>query len=221
MTSYSRFITVVFALAVLFVALPPTPHPATAQSSTVATPVLTAEFHAPNLAILSWPVIEGVSRYEVWQWKEERGWTYLGTVNWDLPEVVSSTITLLESGLFYFTVRAVNAEGEKSDWAEYVSVVLDVVPTPTPTPTPISEEPCPIVQESNGSGILLHVETRKYFIEKYGQEPGPLTVKRVLFHPRGDFIQVDFLMSGSDGSEIAISESWNGCFLLGYSIGDK
>lgn len=207
-------------LVVLLTVSPSTANPATAQSSTVATPVVTAEFRAPNLAILSWPLIEGVSRYEVWQWKEERGWEYLGSVNWSQPDIVSSTITLLESGTFFFTVQAVNAEGERSDWAEYVSVVLDVVPTPTPTPTPISEEPCPIVQKSSDSGILLHVKTRDAFIERYGQEPGPLTVEKVVFHPRSDFIQVDYSMSGSDGSEIAIYESWNGCTLLGYSIGD-
>ena len=206
-------------LVVLLTVSPSTANPATAQSSSVPTPVVTAEFHAPNLAILTWPLIEGVSRYEVWQWKEERGWEYLGSVNWDQPGVVSSTITLFESGTFFFTVQAVNPEGERSDWAEYVSVALDVVPTPTPTPTPAFDEPCPIVQKLNDSGISLHVETRNAYIERFGQEPGPLTVERVVFHPRSDFIQVDYSMLRSDGSEKAIYESWNGCTLLGYSIG--
>lgn len=220
----SRWKNVATVSALILVALltpsPSTATPATAQSAAVPTPVVTAQFHAPNLAILSWPLIEGVSTYEVWQWKVESGWKYLGSVNWGQPDEVSTTITLLEAGRYVFTVQAVNEKGERSDWAEYVYVSINEVPTPTPTPTPFPEEPCPIVQKSGDSGIMLHVATRNAFVERHGQEPGPLTVEKVVFHPRSDFIQVDYSMSGTDGSEIAIYESWNGCTLLSFSIGD-
>lgn len=207
-------------LVVLLSPSPSTANPATAQTAAAATPVVTAQFHVPNLAILKWPPIEGVSRYEVWQWKVERGWEYLGSVNWGQPGEVSTTITLLEAGRYVFTVQAVNEEGERSDWAEYVYVSINEVPAPTPTPTPASEDPCPIVRQSEESGILLHVATRDAFIERHGREPGPLTVEKVVFHPRADFIQVDYSMSGPDGSELALYESWNGCTLLSFSVGD-
>ena len=126
----------------------PTPSPTVAVLSA---PVLTAQA-AEDGVELSWTTVHGATRYELWVWDSVNDWRQIGG---DGLTGTTYTHTDLVAGTTYFyTIRAVNADGETSAWSDQVSTVTAthtpaatasqpsdssassaVDPTPTPSPT--------------------------------------------------------------------------------------
>ncbi len=110
----------------------PTPMP---QAQELTAPALTVQA-AAGAVELRWEAVAGAVRYElrVW-WDGLPAWRELGGT-----DGTSYTHSELTAGRkYYYTIRAVNASGKKSDWLQepYASAT---VPTPTPTPTPQPQE---------------------------------------------------------------------------------
>ena len=106
----------------------PTPSPTIAVLSA---PVLTAQA-AEDGVELSWTTVHGATRYELLVWDSVNDWRQIGG---DGLTGTTYTHTDPAAGTTYFyTIRAVNADGETSAWSDQVSTVTATA-TPTHTPT--------------------------------------------------------------------------------------
>ncbi len=126
---------------------PVTPTPTatpTPVASPLTAPALTAKVKAGENAVeLSWEAVPGAVRYElqVW-WYPLPDWQPLGGT--DRTSYTHSGLTAGRK--YYYTIRAVNAAGEKSDWQQdFASATVPTASgsplptsTPTPTPTPVA-----------------------------------------------------------------------------------
>ena len=109
----------------------PTPT-ATPVASTLTAPALTAEA-GEGAVELSWEAVPGAARYElkVW-WASLPDWQPIGGTD---------GTTYTHSGLtagrkYFYTIRAVNAAGERSDWQQaFASATVPESGASTPTPT--------------------------------------------------------------------------------------
>ena len=118
----------------------PTPSPTVAVLSA---PVLTAQA-AEDGVELSWTTVHGATRYELFVWDSVNEWRQIGG---DSLTGTTYTHTDLVAGTTYFyTILAVNADGETSALSDHVSTdtptatpthtpAATVTPTPTPSPT--------------------------------------------------------------------------------------
>ena len=111
-----------------------------ATESTLSTPALTAQATAGAIE-LRWEAVAGAVRYELMVWWE-------GLTDWQPLEGTTDT-SYTHSGLtagrkYFYTIRAVNAADEKSDWLQkpYASATVPTATarTATPTPTPQPHE---------------------------------------------------------------------------------
>lgn len=123
-TTPQILVAAVAALALLWIA------PAITQAQDISAPELTA-VAGEDAIELSWNEIENAVRYQLWAWNEAGGWQLLG----DALTVTSYRHDGLEEGVnWYYTIRAVDAQGQSGPWAEYVTATA-VTPTPTATPS--------------------------------------------------------------------------------------
>ncbi len=122
----------------------PTPTPtATESAAAPSTPNLTVEATADGI-ILRWQAVPNAVRYKLltW-WANHPGWQPIGGDNLTATSYTHTTVTA--GTTYFYTIRALNAAGEKSEWLleDYPSAVALVTqgsmtstPTPTPTLTP-------------------------------------------------------------------------------------
>ena len=87
-------------------------------------PVLTAQATATSVQ-LRWTAVPGATRYELWVWDSVNDWVQIGGnsltgTNYTHSDVTSGTT-------YYYSIRAVNATGQTSDWTQFVPAT---VPTP-------------------------------------------------------------------------------------------
>ena len=106
----------------------PTPSPTVAALSA---PVLTAQA-AEDGVELSWTTVHGATRYELWVWDSVNDWRQIGGDS--LTGSTYTHIDLVAGTTYFYTIRAVNADGETSAWSDQVSTVTATA-TPTHTPT--------------------------------------------------------------------------------------
>ncbi len=134
----------------------PTPTPTltltpTFTPSPTSMPTLTPELTAPTLTAqaaagaveLRWEAVPGAVRYEIIvSWAGIAGWPQIGGDNLTGTSFTHTEVTT--GTTYYYTIRAVNAGGEKSNWLQpYPSAIVtesavrkvDDLPSPTPTPT--------------------------------------------------------------------------------------
>ena len=107
----------------------PTPSPTVAVLSA---PVLTAQA-AEDGVELSWTTVHGVTRYELWVWDSVNDWRQIGGDG--LTGTTYTHTDLVAGATYFYTIRAVNADGEASAWSDQVSTVTATA-TVTPTHTP-------------------------------------------------------------------------------------
>jgi len=112
---------------------------ATYEEQPLAAPTLTAE--AGEGAIeMSWTRVTGAERYELWGWTSADGWQQIGGDNLTGTSYTHTDVTAEVT--YFYTIRAVNTDGETGPWSEYVNVTLQQVQPPQDTPTPtITETP--------------------------------------------------------------------------------
>ena len=107
----------------------------TSTEAAVPAPSLTAE--ADNGTVeLNWTAVADAERYELWVWTSADGWQQIGEDN--LTDTTYSHTGLTTGTTYYYTVRAVNADGVTGPWSEYASATVTTGQTPTPTQTPTS-----------------------------------------------------------------------------------
>ena len=108
----------------------------TSTVSTLSAPVLTAEAGAGAVE-LSWEAVTGAVRYELYTWTSADGWQRLDDGGLTGTSYSQTGVTV--STTYYYAIRAVNTEGETSEWSEYVSLTwATATPEDTPTSTPTS-----------------------------------------------------------------------------------
>jgi hypothetical protein len=95
----------------------------------IAAPTLTAQAGEGEVE-LSWGMVQGAERYELWDWTNADGWQQIGGDN--LTGTTYSHTGLTAGTTYYYTVRAVNAGGVTG--LEYVSATFDP-PIAAPTLT--------------------------------------------------------------------------------------
>ena len=81
---------------------------------------------------------------------------------------------------YYYTVQALSDAGEKSDWADYVSVTYPTLEAADPTPTPIPDI-CLIVATHNSATLRLQAGTLSEFIGRFGETPADFTIHTARF----------------------------------------
>ena len=142
------------------------------QAQELTAPALTVQA-AAGAVELRWAAVAGAVRYElmVW-WDGLPDWQPLGGDNLSGASYTHSDVTA--GTKYYYTISAVNAAGETSDWLQepYPSAIAEpeqqqaqelqptatptstMTPTPTPTPTPQTQEltaPALTVQAAAGA----------------------------------------------------------------------
>ena len=93
----------------------------TIPSSTpsISTPTLTVR-SAQGRIELRWEEVASAARYELWTWWDrEVGWQQLDDGNLTGTNYTHTAVT--PGTTYYYTIRSVSAEGEASEWSEYVS----------------------------------------------------------------------------------------------------
>ena len=107
----------------------PTPT-ASPTVAALAAPVLTAQA-AEDGVELSWTTVHGATRYELFVWDSVNEWRQIGG---DSLTGTTYTHTDLVAGTTYFyTILAVNADGETSALSDHVSTTVTATATATPT----------------------------------------------------------------------------------------
>ena len=129
----------------------------------IAAPTLTAQAGEGEVE-LSWGTVQGAERYELWVWTNADGWQQIGGDN--LTGTTYSHAGLTAGTTYYFTIRAVNADGETSVWSEFLSATPQQVQPPqdpqhtlTPTATPnagptLTETIIPSFERVEGSMVV-------------------------------------------------------------------
>ena len=151
----------------------------TTTSADLATPALAAEATARGV-VLSWEAVPDAERYELMAWWDEgTGWRRIGGDNLTGTSYTHTTVTA--GTKYHYTIRAVNAAGEKSAWllGDYPSATAlatagagTSTPTPTATaaagagtftPTPTASVTAPsllkLTAEATARGVVLRWET--------------------------------------------------------------
>ena len=105
-----------------------------AQSQPLDAPVLTATPQGSTSIDLSWNVVPGAVRYELWTWwNRDPGWQRLGDDS--LNGTLFSHASLTSGLTYYYTVAAVDAAGVFSDWSAQVQATLPASQHRLPAPS--------------------------------------------------------------------------------------
>ena len=111
----------------------PTATPSVA-GSVLSKPVLTAEAAASSV-VLSWALVSGAIRYELWVWRDEAsGWQQLDDGGLTGTSFTHNGITL--GTTYHYALRAVDAHGGTSEWSEFANATVSDGSTQTATATP-------------------------------------------------------------------------------------
>ena len=92
-----------------------------ASASALSAPLLVAA-PAEGAVELSWTAAAGAVRYELWVWDSVNEFQKLGGDN--LSGTMYTHTGVTAGTKYHYTIRAVNAGGETSDWLQYVSVTV-------------------------------------------------------------------------------------------------
>jgi len=147
--------------------LTPTSEPTATPTATVSAllaPGMTAEATGRGV-VLSWEAAAGAVRYEILAWWDVgTGWQAVGGDN--LTGTTYTQTDVAGGTTYFFTIRAVNAAGETSDWLEdfpgAVAIAVTEAITSTPTPTPTATRPAlsapEMTAEATVRGVVLSWE---------------------------------------------------------------
>ena len=86
--------------------------------STLSTPTLSAEADESDVN-LSWTAVQGAARFELWVWESVDSWMQIGGSK--LTGTSHKHAGVTAGTTYYYTILAVNAFGESSEWSPYVS----------------------------------------------------------------------------------------------------
>ncbi len=104
-----------------------------AQSQPLSPPQLTASSAGSTAVEVSWNVVVGAVRYELWTWwARETGWQQIGGDS--LTETAFGHSTLTPGRTYYYIIAAIDAAGVRGGWSEQVIVTLPVSTTALPAP---------------------------------------------------------------------------------------
>ena len=106
----------------------------TGSSQVPAAPTLNAAVRQMNAIDLSWNTVLGAVRYELWAWDSANGWQQLD--NGNLTGTSHTHGGPTAGTTYYYTIRAVNANGAPGAWSEFVNATAPATPSETHTSTP-------------------------------------------------------------------------------------
>ena len=121
--------------------------------STLATPTLSAEAGESGVA-LSWTAVQGAARYELYTWTKADGWWEIGGDN-----LTATTFTHADATVgttYYYSVRAVNADGDESDWSVFVSATAGSFALSAPALTAAAGEDAIVVSWDAVEGAVRY-----------------------------------------------------------------
>ena len=111
-----------------------TPTPTATSAATVfSAPVLTA-VAAQGAVELGWLAVPGAVRYQLWYWTSAAGWLQLDDGNLTANRYTHSGLSV--GTTYYYSARALNADGGPSAWSANVSATVSAAPQSAPTQTP-------------------------------------------------------------------------------------
>ena len=87
-------------------------------SDTLAAPVLTATAGAGQI-MLTWQPVSGADSYELWAWESAAGWLQLDDGSLTATSFTHSGLTAAST--YFYTSRALSADGQQSQWSEHVN----------------------------------------------------------------------------------------------------
>ena len=105
-------------------------------------PALSAASTGPNTIVLSWDAVAAAASYELWSWASVTGWQHHGAA----LTGTSFTHENLTTGVtYYYTMRALGADGIPGAWSGYVNA------TPVPAGAPAT---APVLVATPGPGLI-------------------------------------------------------------------
>ncbi len=124
------------------------------SSQALAAPTLHAAASGPDTIDLSWNTVAGAVRYELWTWESVNGWQQLDDGN--LTGAAYRHSILNAGTTYYYSIRALAADGPPSPWSEFVNATAPAHSSQTNTPTP-TETTTPVL-----SPTPTHTHTRAH-----------------------------------------------------------
>lgn len=104
-----------------------------AQSQRLDPPVLNVMSTGTTATDVSWNIVPGAVRYQLWVWwNNDPGWQLLGDGN--LTGTTYNHSSLTPGLTYHYIIAAVDAAGDRSDWSAQVQVTLPVSQTVLPPP---------------------------------------------------------------------------------------
>ena len=103
-------------------AITPTPTSTTTSTESSSPPVLTAVSTGTGAVDLSWTAVTGAVRYELWAWDSASDWQQLDDGNLTGRSRRHENVT--PGTTYYYTVRAVAADGTAGPWSDQKSVTV-------------------------------------------------------------------------------------------------
>ena len=116
----------------------------TSTASTLSAPSLSAQAGEGGVD-LSWTEVSGAARYELWAWDSVNEWQQIGGDS--LTGTSYAHTDVIAGTTYFYTVRAVNTDDEKSAWSDYVSAIAPVSASTLAVPA--------LTAEATESGIEL------------------------------------------------------------------
>ena len=104
----------------------------TSTSPPLSAPDLTAQ-SSDSEVDLSWTAVSGAVRYKLLVWDSVNNWRQIGGENLAGTSHTHSDVTA--GTTYYYTISAVNADGETSAWSEYASVTVSASSASAPALT--------------------------------------------------------------------------------------
>ena len=104
----------------------------TSTSPSLSAPDLTAQ-SSDSEVDLSWTAVSGAVRYKLLVWDSVNNWRQIGGDNLAGTSHTHSDVTA--GTTYYYTISAVNADGETSAWSEYASVTVSASSASAPALT--------------------------------------------------------------------------------------
>lgn len=124
--------------------------PATSQQ--LDPPVLNATLNGSTAIDVSWKIVPGAVRYQLWTWwNSDPGWQLLG--GGSLTGTTYNHASLTPGLTYHYIIAAVDSAGIMSDWSAQVQVTLPVSQTALPAPALTVTSTVSGTVELNWSGV--------------------------------------------------------------------
>ena len=123
------------------------------------TPVLMAALTEESTVELTWNMVAGAVRYELWVWDEVDDWQQLD--DGSLTDTFFTHSGIVRGRTYYYAVRAIDGSGNTSEWSEYADATAPTIQafTPTATSTETPTKPVTLTLSATTTGTVTSTPT--------------------------------------------------------------